>query len=136
KDDVRLRDHPVSFGDRSIVETVEAEEKIATYGRMKKRFTGFRMTIEGGSLTRGSIRGIVGANALGKTTFLRLIAGEEKPSEGEVTITARVAYKPQYLKADYDGTVGDCFSTTVGPKYDEATLKAALANPQSMERLH
>src|SRR2546426_7857747 len=33
------------------------------------------------------------ANALGKTTFLRLIAGEEKPSEGEVTMTARVAYK-------------------------------------------
>ncbi|HLQ20691.1 MAG TPA: ribosome biogenesis/translation initiation ATPase RLI, partial [Nitrososphaerales archaeon] len=121
QENIRFRDHPVSFGDRSIVETVESEEKIATYGRMKKRFTGFRMTIEGGSLTRGSILGIVGANALGKTTFLRLIAGEEKPSEGNVTITARVAYKPQYLKADFDGTVGDFFSTTVGPKYDEAT---------------
>src|SRR5713226_2848102 len=135
QENIRFRDHPVSFGDRSIVETVESEEKIATYGRMKKRFTGFRMTIEGGSLTRGSILGIVGANALGKTTFLRLIAGEEKPSEGEVTITARVAYKPQYLKADFDGTVGDFFSTTVGAKYDEATLQDALAKPLRMEKL-
>src|SRR5712692_4344332 len=63
QENIRFRDHPVSFGDRSIVETVESEEKIATYGRMKKRFTGFRMTIEGGSLTRGSILGIVGAEA-------------------------------------------------------------------------
>ena len=135
QENIRFRDHPVSFGDRSVVETVESEEKIATYGRMKKRFTGFRMTIGGGSLTRGSILGIVGANALGKTTFLRLIAGEEKPSEGNVTITARVAYKPQYLKSDFDGTVGDFFSTTVGSKYDEATLQDALAKPLRMEKL-
>src|SRR5207245_8923174 len=135
QENIRFRDHPVSFGDRSVVETVESEEKIATYGRMKKRFTGFRMTIGGGSLTRGSILGIVGANALGKTTFLRLIAGEEKPSEGNVTITASVAYKPQYLKSDFDGTVGDFFSTTVGSKYDEATLQGALAKPMRMEKL-
>ena len=135
QENIRFRDHPVSFGERSVVETVESEEKIATYGRMKKRFTGFRMTIEGGSLTRGSILGIVGANALGKTTFLKLIAGEEKPSEGNVTITARVAYKPQYLKADFDGTVGEFFSTTVGSKYDEATLQDALAKPLRMEKL-
>ena len=135
QENIRFREHPVSFGDRSVVETVESEEKIATYGRMKKRFTGFRMTIGGGSLTRGSILGIVGATALGKTTFLRLIAGEEKPSEGNVTITARVAYKPQYLKSDFDGTVGDFFSTTVGSNYDEATLQDALAKPLRMEKL-
>src|SRR5207245_10354227 len=135
QENIRFRDHPVSFGDRCVVEAVESEEKRATYGRMKNRFTGFSMTIGGGSLTRGSILGIVGANALGKTTFLRLIAGEEKPSEGNVTITARVAYKPQYLKSDFDGTVGDFFSTTVGPNYDEATLQDALAKPLRMEKL-
>src|SRR5437870_3642194 len=135
QENIRFRDHPVSFGERSVVETVESEEKIATYGSMKKRFTGFRMTIDGGSLTRGSILGIVGANALGKTTFLKLIAGEEKPSEGDVAMTARVAYKPQYLKSDFDGTVGEFFSTTVGSKYDEATLQDALAKPLRMEKL-
>ncbi|HLQ03817.1 MAG TPA: ribosome biogenesis/translation initiation ATPase RLI, partial [Nitrososphaerales archaeon] len=135
QENIRFRDHPVSFGERSVVETVESEEKMATYGRIKKRFTGFRMTIEGGSLTRGSILGIVGANALGKTTFLRLIAGEEKPSEGDVSITAKVAYKPQYLKSDFDGTVGEFFSTTVGSKCDDATLQDALAKPLRMEKL-
>src|SRR5207245_9366920 len=39
QENIRFRDHPVSFGDRSVVETVESGEQIATYGRWKERVT-------------------------------------------------------------------------------------------------
>jgi energy-dependent translational throttle protein EttA len=45
----------------------------------------------------GSIVGVIGANGAGKTTFLRLITGIEKPDEGEVLIgkTVKLTYLDQ-----------------------------------------
>lgn len=49
------------------------------------------------NLGRGDIVGIVGPNGVGKTTLLKMIAGEEKPDEGEVKIgnTVRIGYASQ-----------------------------------------
>ncbi len=135
QENIRFRDHPVSFSVRSIVETMEAGEEVARYEKIKKRFPGFHLTVEGGTLSQGTILGVVGANALGKTTFLRIVAGEEKPSVGAVSTSARVAYKPQYLKSDYSGTVGDFFATTLGPRFDEPALQDALVKPLRVEKL-
>lgn len=38
------------------------------------------------TLGRGDIVGIIGPNGVGKTTLLKMIAGEEKPDQGEVKI--------------------------------------------------
>jgi ATPase subunit of ABC transporter with duplicated ATPase domains len=45
----------------------------------------------------GSIVGVIGANGAGKTTFLKLITGEEKPDDGEVAIgsTVKLTYLDQ-----------------------------------------
>jgi ATP-binding cassette ChvD family protein len=53
------------------------------------------------SLPRGGIVGIIGANGAGKTTLFRLIAGEEQPDGGSLTIgkTVRLAYVDQSREA-------------------------------------
>lgn len=45
----------------------------------------------------GSIVGVIGANGAGKTTFLRMITGQEKPDDGEVKIgqTVKLTYLDQ-----------------------------------------
>lgn len=49
------------------------------------------------SLPRGGIVGIIGANGAGKTTLFRMLAGEEKPDNGELRLgdTVQVAYVDQ-----------------------------------------
>ena len=44
----------------------------------------------------------MGANALGKTTMMKMIAGVEKPTEGSVDKKINISYKPQYLSNDID----------------------------------
>ena len=45
----------------------------------------------------GNRYGVVGANGSGKSTFLRMVAGEETPTEGEIALPkkARVGYLRQ-----------------------------------------
>ncbi|HME18346.1 MAG TPA: ribosome biogenesis/translation initiation ATPase RLI [Nitrososphaerales archaeon] len=135
QENIRFRDHAVSFGQRSTVETVESEEVVAKYTDISMAYPEFKLKVSGGEINEGSIIGVVGANALGKTTFLKIIAGEEKPLKGSVSADAKVAYKPQYLSSSFDGTVGDFFLNSLGTKYDDPILQDSLAVPLRMEKL-
>ncbi|MHA1370972.1 MAG: ATP-binding cassette domain-containing protein, partial [Promethearchaeota archaeon] len=58
----------------------------------------------------GEIVGILGANGTGKTTFIKLLAGIEKPDDGSINYDAinklTVSYKPQYIEFNEDLDVG------------------------------
>ena len=65
------------------------------------------------NLPKGGIVGIIGANGAGKTTLFRMIAGQEKPDEGEFRIgsTVQVAYVEQSRDAlDGNKTVWEVIS--------------------------
>ena len=135
QENIRFRDHPVSFGQRSAGETVESEEIVAEYTALRKSYGTFHITADKGSIKAGTIVGVVGANALGKTTFLKMVAGQEKPDKGKVSAGTKVAYKPQYLTSSFDGTVDEFFIGTLGTKYTEPVLQDSLAAPLRMEKL-
>ena len=64
-------------------------------------------------LPRGGIVGIIGPNGAGKTTLFRLIAGQEKPDAGKVTIgeTVKLGYMEQSrLGLDASKSVYDVIS--------------------------
>jgi sulfate-transporting ATPase len=55
----------------------------------------------------GSIVGVVGPNGVGKSTLLKMIAGEEMPDSGTITIgeTVVLAYQDQFRNLDGEKTV-------------------------------
>ena len=108
---------------------------VASYTDLQKSFPEFSLKVSSGTLNQGTILGVVGANALGKTTFLKMMAGEEEPAKGKVSLNAKIAYKPQYLSSSYEGSVGDFFLGSLGTKYDEPILQDALAVPLRLEKL-
>jgi len=135
QENIRFRDHAVSFGQRAAGEIVESEEVVARYTNLTKSYSAFKLTVGEGTITGSTILGVVGANALGKTTFLKMLAGEEKPTKGTVHVDAKVAYKPQYLSSEFDGTVDEFFMSTLGTKYSDTLLQDNLVVPLRMEKL-
>ncbi|RLG78048.1 MAG: ribosome biogenesis/translation initiation ATPase RLI [Thermoprotei archaeon] len=73
-------------------------EVLAEWGSMRKKLDEFVLDVEPGRIFRGEVIGLIGPNAIGKTTLIRLLAGELQPDEGYTTVSMfNVSYKPQYL---------------------------------------
>ena len=61
--------------------------------------------------------GIFGPNGIGKTTFVKMLAGLEKADSGETSPLIeemKISYKPQYITPQYSGTVEDLLKETGG----------------------
>jgi len=78
-----------------------------TYEKLEKKFKDFNLIVENGILRKGEIIGILGPNAIGKTTFVKMLAGEIQPTKGKIEYDIKVSYKPQYISPDFNGTVRD-----------------------------
>lgn len=75
----------------------------------------------------GKVAGLVGANGVGKTTLMRLIAKELTALEGEVSVTGDVHYLPQDLGiGDTDVDIRTLLTASAPPHVAEAG--AALAD--------
>ncbi|MEM4330262.1 MAG: ribosome biogenesis/translation initiation ATPase RLI, partial [Candidatus Bilamarchaeaceae archaeon] len=97
EENVRFREYEITFATHS-----EGELKtplLFRYGALKKSYEDFTFSSEAGDIRKGEIIGLVGKNALGKSLFVKMLAGVEKPSEGE-SLGIRVSYKPQYISAE------------------------------------
>jgi len=106
-ENVRFRDHEITFSRHS-----EGEVKtppLVKYGAMRKGFRGFTFSSDAGEIRKGEILGLVGKNALGKSTFVKMLVGVEKADEGE-QLSFRVSYKPQYITAE-ETTVSELFAS-------------------------
>jgi ATP-binding cassette subfamily E protein 1 len=102
-ENVRFRDKKFSFDvSSSSTDEFQIGSEIITYPKLEKKFPTFSVTVEPGKVHKGEVLGIMGANALGKTTMMKMIAGVDKPDAGEVDKKIKIAYKPQYLQNDID----------------------------------
>jgi ATP-binding cassette subfamily E protein 1 len=102
-ENVRFRDKKFSFDvSSSSTDIFQEGSDIVTYPRLEKKYSSFSVTIEPGRVRKGEVLGIMGANALGKTTMMKMIAGVEKPDLGSIDKKIKIAYKPQYLQNDID----------------------------------
>jgi ATP-binding cassette subfamily E protein 1 len=94
-ENVRIREESVKFDLRGF-EEVQGNE-IFSYGDFEKEYENFHLFAKGGSVKENEIIGIIGENSIGKTTFVKVIAGVEKPKL-EFEIRRKISYKPQYIK--------------------------------------
>jgi ATP-binding cassette subfamily F protein 3 len=86
------------------------------------------------TLQTGERIGLVGENGTGKTTLLRIIAGEERPDSGSVQLTpasARLGYLPQGLTDGLTEPIGSFLDRMLGDLNALSDRLSALADQMS-----
>ncbi|MEU7059720.1 ATP-binding cassette domain-containing protein [Streptomyces sp. NPDC046197] len=89
---------------------------------------GVDLAVAPGTLTR-----IEGANGTGKSTFLRLLAGIDAPTEGRITGRPRTAYVPERFPAALPFTASG-YLTHLGTVHGLSRTAAARAAGEWLER--
>lgn len=135
-ENVRFRDKAYKFDISSITETVLSSSPIVEYTALTKTLGQFSLTVDKGKIHEGEVVGIVGANALGKTTFMRMLAGIEKIDKGSLDTTVRISYKPQYLNQDIDGDVRSLIYSTNGGPFEGTTVEEHVFSPLGIKKLY
>jgi len=141
-ENMRFRDSSISFKGM-IAEDTEftSGETLLEYGNLRKEFENFTLEAKGGRVSKGQVIGILGPNGIGKTTFVRMLAGELDPEEGEVPtktktgLDLKISYKPQYISADFDGNLRLYLREAGGSTSDSADFKTAVIKKLELEHL-
>jgi len=128
EENIRFRDREIKF-EASPPRTGWKATTLLDYSALEKDYEGFHLRVEPGVLKKGEVVGVVGPNATGKTTLVKMLAGEETPTAGEVAGKWKVSYKPQYVESRYEGVVRDLMMAVVGKKADSNYYDAEILNP-------
>ncbi len=128
EENIRFRDREIRFEPRPPRGDWKAETLVAFDG-LTKRYEHFELTVHPGILRKGEVVGVVGPNATGKTTFVKMLAGEETPTSGRVQGKWQVSYKPQYLESAYEGTVRELFVNAIGKKAESGYFDTEILEP-------
>ncbi|MCD6243290.1 ribosome biogenesis/translation initiation ATPase RLI [Candidatus Bathyarchaeota archaeon] len=136
-ENIRFRREPIIFHVKPPTTSWESGEKLLEWNQMKKSYEGFTLEVEQGEVWRGEVIGILGANGIGKTTFVKLLAGIEEPDEGEAVkeegIT--ISYKPQYISAEYEGTVEELLRDIAKKEFTSSWYKTEIIQPLTLKPL-
>jgi len=107
-ENTRFRDHAISFSASSASQVKGTGVKFS-YPALEKKFERFVFSSEQGSIKEGEIVGMLGENAIGKSLFMRMIAGVEQPDNAQMLTVMKLSYKPQQIKGEEECEVRDLF---------------------------
>ncbi|UCF49959.1 MAG: ribosome biogenesis/translation initiation ATPase RLI [Thermoplasmatales archaeon] len=135
-----LKEENIRFGEK--IEFFEHPPKqrqqmniLISYADLTKDFEEFSLEIEKGIIRGGEIIGIVGPNAIGKTTFVKILAGTIKPTAGKVEYDIKVSYKPQYITPDYKGSVREFLESNSQQIFTSSFYKAEIFDAFNLKYL-
>lgn len=138
-ENLRFRDDALTF---KLVETAEdrPEAEIRRryhYPTMSKVYkSAFELTIAAGGFTDSEIIVMLGENGTGKTTFIRMLAGIEQPSEASVEVPQlNVSYKPQKLTGKSELTVRDLLMDRIREMYLHPQFQTDVVKPLKLESI-
>lgn len=133
EENIRFRKQPIVFDVKPPAQEIEAEV-LADYSTLKKSYDGFSLEAEEGKVQHDEIVTAFGPNGIGKTTFAKMLANATKPDSGKIKKQVQIAYKPQYLASNFDGTVQELLMTTA-PNYGTNIFKTEIIKPFSLDDL-
>ncbi|TVU32502.1 hypothetical protein EJB05_24233 [Eragrostis curvula] len=140
-ENLRFREEKLTFRvTESTEEIIEGETyQSYKYPTMVKTRSGFKLSVMEGSFNDSQIVVMLGENGTGKTTFIRMLAGQVKPDkvmDEEVDIPSyTVSYKPQELISKVSFTVRELLQKKIPGSCSHAQFKSDVMKPLKIEEV-
>ena len=134
EENIKFRDSKIKFAEKPPVKKKHVKEAITSWHNVEKKLGNFALKANQGTIHRNEITGILGENGIGKTTFVKILAGVLKQDKGEITHKVKVSYKPQYLEIS-DALVIDVLKIAFN-KYENQIIHPLNLEPLSLNKLN
>ena len=134
-ENMRFRKEAIIFHEKPPAISSGAGDVLLKWDEIRKTFKGFSLAVHDGEIRRGSIIGILGANGIGKTTFVKILAGVEEADDGHKFGELKVSYKPQYIAAEYEGTVQELLMGVAKENFSSGWYKTEIMQPLKINLL-
>ena len=131
---VRIRDKPITFQTHTERNT-ERGNPILEWGDVKKKLGEFSLTTGSGAVHQTEVVGVVGSNGTGKSTMIKLIAGDMEYDEGWVTADAKISYKPQHISVEHEMTVEEWIDVEVGASWRTGEFHVSVVKAMGVDKL-
>ncbi|MFH0874420.1 MAG: ribosome biogenesis/translation initiation ATPase RLI [archaeon] len=134
EENVRFRDYKIIF-DIKAPNKAKPEHMIVEWEPFSKTLGHFKLTSESGTLYSNEKVGILGENGIGKTTFVKILAGVIPPDGKELDIKVKVSYKPQYINNDSDELVMVVLKDALS-KYETELIRPLNIKPLLLKKIN
>jgi ATP-binding cassette subfamily E protein 1 len=134
-ENVRFRKEEIAFHEKPPTVSFSIGETLLKWDIIEKTYEGFKLIASPGEIKRGEIVGILGPNGIGKTTFVKILAGIEKTDSGREFKELEVSYKPQYISAEYQGTVRALLTNIAKEEFTSSWYKAEILQPLGIDQI-
>lgn len=95
----------------------------------------FKMKILAGGWSSSEITVIMGQNGTGKTTFIKILAGQLKATTGQELPKINVSYKPQTISPKFPGTVEELYHSKIKTFWLDQQFQSDVVKPLKVDEL-
>ena len=134
EENIRIREKPIQFL-RGRTRGEEVGDPVLKWGGIEKSLGDFKLETGEGEVKSAEVVGVVGPNATGKTTLVKIIAGSIDPDEGWCTMDAKVSYKPQHVRSDFDGTVRNWLDSELASKWSSGEFNTQVIRALQVDKM-
>ncbi len=134
QENMKFRDYEIKFSKRP-PEMDKSLVPFVSWTSLTKSFDNFRLSVEDGELRHGQVVGIIGPNSTGKSTFVKMMAGEIIPDSGTITKSVKTSFKPQSPESDFRIPVLEFLDNNLGDRVSENQFKNDVIRPLNLESI-
>lgn len=134
-ENIRFRKEAIIFHEKPPTVSLGVGETLLKWNTIEKTYGDFKLIAHPGEVKKGETIGILGPNGIGKTTFVKILAGIERTDNGKEFKELEVSYKPQYISAEYEGTVQELLMSIAKEEFTSGWYKAEILQPLGLNKL-